>query len=491
MELFLGRNGELVSERPLALGYEAVCPQSKLANTAYGMALGFSPAPDDIYASAAGAASQGFHPLTGVMIRNQEVKRQITFTDGTYELAVTSPVGHFYLELTHGVCASDRDRGDFVKPMISVSRPDFFSNKDCDQSVPVVDEAVNTDVAQPIDFDLNPNIDPERTFELMAYHHTQRFFDHARELMDQHGIEHQEFPLTVALRWEVRDIDTKAFYFPLEWSSRICISKMKRLDAWYPATIIQHEYAHHQIHSMTGSREGGHIVEGLADALTAYFNGNHRIGYLSDTDPGGFGFSLRDAVEDMHPPEMLFHRLRGTVGKIFWDIRQKFNSQLEAEILFYRWLTFHHTNDPAARTFELSFAMLEELLAMDDLTGPNEFRDADNDIRNGTPHIKQIVPAFESLLKEVKYLRGDVDGSGEADVSDAIGILIFLFVDGKLPKCLSAFDADDSGAVDITDPIALLNFLFLGGEPPPAPFSACGAVEGNKLWCKESNCPGQ
>ena len=41
--------------------------------------------------------------------------------------------------------------------------------------------------------------------------------------------------------------------------------------------------------------------------------------------------------------------------------------------------------------------------------------------------------------------------------------------------CLDAADVDDSGRVDLTDAIGLLQFLFLGGAGPRSPFPGCGA----------------
>ncbi len=73
------------------------------------------------------------------------------------------------------------------------------------------------------------------------------------------------------------------------------------------------------------------------------------------------------------------------------------------------------------------------------------------------------------------FRRGDVDGSGKVDITDAISLLAFLFQGGQAPACPDASDADDSGRVDITDAIGILAFLFQGGAPLAAPGpTACG-----------------
>ncbi len=78
------------------------------------------------------------------------------------------------------------------------------------------------------------------------------------------------------------------------------------------------------------------------------------------------------------------------------------------------------------------------------------------------------------LLAE-RFLRGDANGSGAVDLSDAISILNGLFVAGEEISCADAADGNDDGDVDLSDPIFVLNYLFVGGDDPPAPgASECG-----------------
>jgi len=93
--------------------------------------------------------------------------------------------------------------------------------------------------------------------------------------------------------------------------------------------------------------------------------------------------------------------------------------------------------------------------------------------------VQQIVRNALDRAIEVQgekvFRRGDADGSGGLEITDAIFVLGFLFNGGKEPKCFDSADADDSGILDITDPIRILGYLFLGGEAPPAPGAgACG-----------------
>jgi hypothetical protein len=79
------------------------------------------------------------------------------------------------------------------------------------------------------------------------------------------------------------------------------------------------------------------------------------------------------------------------------------------------------------------------------------------------------------LCEPVVFRRGDADGLGSVQLTDAVGLLNFLFGGRAPPPCMEAADADDSGSVQLTDAVRILNFLFSGGDAPPAPGpSVCG-----------------
>jgi len=69
------------------------------------------------------------------------------------------------------------------------------------------------------------------------------------------------------------------------------------------------------------------------------------------------------------------------------------------------------------------------------------------------------------------FRRGDVNGDGILDISDAIADLAYQFLGTFVAICLDAHDFNDSGDVDISDSISSLSFQFVGGVslPPPAP----------------------
>ena len=72
-------------------------------------------------------------------------------------------------------------------------------------------------------------------------------------------------------------------------------------------------------------------------------------------------------------------------------------------------------------------------------------------------------------VDEVLFSRGDVDGNGRAEISDAVRVLNFLFQGAGEPGCLETADANNDARVDLTDSVYILTWLFNGGESPVAP----------------------
>jgi hypothetical protein len=73
-----------------------------------------------------------------------------------------------------------------------------------------------------------------------------------------------------------------------------------------------------------------------------------------------------------------------------------------------------------------------------------------------------------------EFLRGDVEPDGTRNITDAVTLLSYLFLDGEAPACADVADTNDDGGVTLTDAVYLLNFLFLGGPRLPAPFPEAG-----------------
>jgi len=82
------------------------------------------------------------------------------------------------------------------------------------------------------------------------------------------------------------------------------------------------------------------------------------------------------------------------------------------------------------------------------------------------------LPYTGPTARETLFLRGEANGDGSIDITDAVKILSYLFTSGEL-TCVSSADSNDDGIIDITDGIYLLSWLFAGGIAPPPPTGDC------------------
>jgi hypothetical protein len=68
------------------------------------------------------------------------------------------------------------------------------------------------------------------------------------------------------------------------------------------------------------------------------------------------------------------------------------------------------------------------------------------------------------------FVRGDANGDGAIDISDALRVLLHLFTGRLLVACDDHGDADDNGSLQVTDAVRILDYLFRVGDGPPPPF---------------------
>lgn len=73
-----------------------------------------------------------------------------------------------------------------------------------------------------------------------------------------------------------------------------------------------------------------------------------------------------------------------------------------------------------------------------------------------------------------RFFRGDPNGDGAGNLTDAVFLLVYLFQGGEPPSCRESGDADDTGEINIADAVYLLQYLFRGGPPPPPPGPPAG-----------------
>ena len=103
-----------------------------------------------------------------------------------------------------------------------------------------------------------------------------------------------------------------------------------------------------------------------------------------------------------------------------------------------------------------------------------EALDSDGDGITEVHYLDIDLTSAPSPVSSAAFRRGDSNGSGDVNISDALHTLSWLFSDGAVPPCRKAADVNDDGRVDISDPLALLGYLFLGSAEPPAPFGTRG-----------------
>ena len=112
--------------------------------------------------------------------------------------------------------------------------------------------------------------------------------------------------------------------------------------------------------------------------------------------------------------------------------------------------------------------------------------------RLGAEELRAATPlAYTYFTTAPRFRRGDGNGDGAIDLSDAVGTIFHLYLGGDEPTCLSANDVNDSGDLDLTDAIFTLEYLFTGGSQPPSPHPECGAdPTGEAPGCAgPSGCP--
>ena len=125
--------------------------------------------------------------------------------------------------------------------------------------------------------------------------------------------------------------------------------------------------------------------------------------------------------------------------------------------------------DTAAVTFAgLSAAIASATTTVIECVAPAGTREGPVDVRVATA-AGEAVMAGAFRYRTTSFIRGDGNGDGAVDISDAVAILAYLYLGGAPPDCKDALDTDDDGTLSITDPIYLLNFLFQDGPPIPAP----------------------
>jgi VCBS repeat protein/dockerin type I repeat protein len=83
--------------------------------------------------------------------------------------------------------------------------------------------------------------------------------------------------------------------------------------------------------------------------------------------------------------------------------------------------------------------------------------------------------SIPDVCERTFFHRGDGNGDGVLDVSDAVCMIQYLFTGqspaggGRVLRCLEAADSNNDGAIDCSDAVFVFNYMFLGGDAPASP----------------------
>jgi len=64
------------------------------------------------------------------------------------------------------------------------------------------------------------------------------------------------------------------------------------------------------------------------------------------------------------------------------------------------------------------------------------------------------------------YVCGDANGDAVVNVSDAVGIINYIFVGGVSPEPFKAGDSNCDETINVSDAVWIINYVFMGGNEP-------------------------
>ncbi len=275
---------------------------------------------------------------------------------------------------------------------------------------------------------------------------------------------------------------------------------------WSNGAVVLHESGHWLVLALTGRpQEGGYPIghhgashEFVADMFLLLYAARHNQNGIGDGRVGchrdrGYPESFHRDVrlgrscfpDQEHPqgpclletgfelwpsrPGDTAHDASLAYSGFFWDVLvacvQRYGQAAgvsQAEDLFFRYIDYHAGG--ILKPFNLPTSRIWLMLDDHPDNGGN------NNPFDGSPNGDIITHALarHGLWLE-PFSRGDVNGDGRLELSDAVASLNFLFRSGQTPSCLDAADADDNGRVELTDAVFTLKHLFGGGPTPPDP----------------------
>ena len=122
-------------------------------------------------------------------------------------------------------------------------------------------------------------------------------------------------------------------------------------------------------------------------------------------------------------------------------------------------------------------------LSTGEVLGPRDI--VANDGR-GRVTLPAAVTYVEAGSSATRFIRGDSNGDGRVDSSDAVHTLGVLFQRGVPSGCDAAGDVNGDARIDVSDAVFTLGFLFRSGAGPAPPYPDCGPGTDADLACEGS-----
>ena len=131
---------------------------------------------------------------------------------------------------------------------------------------------------------------------------------------------------------------------------------------------------------------------------------------------------------------------------------------------------------PAVLIYEDLEHLTPYMHTSDDVVGVslNSPEELEGNARLGAAAMAALAGPLDGV-EDAGFRRGDANGDGQIDISDAVFTLRYLFTAGVIPACLDAADAGDDGKVDISDAVDVLLELFRESGHVAPPVGSCAA----------------
>jgi hypothetical protein len=205
----------------------------------------------------------------------------------------------------------------------------------------------------------------------------------------------------------------------------------------------------------------------------------HSDGPVTDIDIGPDGgryptiyFRARFDVVDPATLDGLRIRLRRDDGAIVWlNETEVFRTNMPSGTIGYSdWASGSASDD--GDNFQVKDTDAAALVAGTNILAV-EVHQSDEDSSDMTFDLALIGTQIPAIDGEPRFIRGDANGDGSIDISDALNILFFLYA-GAGTDCRDALDSNDDGVLGLPDAVTVLQYLFQSGAVFAPPFPGRG-----------------